>query len=172
MSLATSKSWIFDLVTMIAVLAGVAYGALELRNLRELQEREAVIELFHSTETEQWTKGVQLILALPDTLSGSALQAEVTRENMYLVTYLIRIWEGVGVLVYRRDIPIEWVDEMFGGLILLSWEKIERYVRDLRRQTGRNSFAEWTQWLVERLREHRAGREPSPAYEAHRSWRP
>ena len=60
--------WIFDLVTMIAVLVGLTFGAIELRQIRNAQETATVLQLFETIQTESYNKRTALILQLPDTI--------------------------------------------------------------------------------------------------------
>ena len=84
----SSKSWgwTFDLVTMIAVLVGLTFGAIELRQIRNAQETEAVLRLFETIQTEGYNRGATLIFQLPDTISTESLRAGMsTPEGNLLV---------------------------------------------------------------------------------------
>jgi ArsR family metal-binding transcriptional regulator len=42
---------------MLAVLVGLTFGAIELRQIRNAQEAAAVVQLFETVQTEAYTKG-------------------------------------------------------------------------------------------------------------------
>ena len=48
-------AWLFDFVTMVAVLVGLTFGAIELRQLRTAQEAQAVLELYQTSQTPEFT---------------------------------------------------------------------------------------------------------------------
>ena len=79
-------------------------------------------------------------------------------------------WERLGVLVYRREIDLEQVDDAFSGPIVLSWQKLGQYVSELRANLQRETAMEWFQWLAERMLERETTAEPVPAYIAHKDW--
>ena len=81
-------------------------------------------------------------------------------------------FEGLGVMVYRRDVPIEWVDELFRLMVTTSWDKFEPLTMEERKRLNYPGEFEWHQWLAERLVELHDGEEPVPAYEAYQDWTP
>ena len=157
---------------MLAVLAGLTFGAVELRQLRDAQEAQAVLELFQTIQTDTYIRGSTLIIALPDTASAEELRALDGTEEGDLMLQVRLTFEGLGVMVYRRDVDIEWVDEMFRFMILLSWDKFEKLTLEERELRDYPAQMEWHQWLAERLRERGGGDAPTPAYEAYRNWTP
>lgn len=163
-------SWLFDLVTMIAVLVGLTFGAIELRQLRTAQEAQAILQLYQTVQTPEYVLGSDLILQLPEGLSPEQLRERLQGDDGELMQQVRLTFEGLGVMVYRRDVSIEWVDELFRLMILTSWEKFEPLTLEDRRITGYSGLMEWHQWLAERLQERNAGENPRPAYEAYRDW--
>ena len=74
------------------------------------------------------------------------------------------------VLVYRREVDIELVDDAFSGPIVQSWQKLGQYISELRAYLQRDTAMEWFQWLAERMMEREAVLGPVPAYQANRDW--
>ncbi len=109
---------------------------------------------------------VQLVLALPDDLSAKELRKRLSEDEMRQVTLVHARFEALGVMVYRGDISLKWVDEMYRYTAVSSWEKLEQLT--LARRKDYNGTWEWHQWLVERLRERHQN--PVPAYEAYADW--
>src|SRR5204863_218775 len=61
-------------------------------------------------------------------------------------------FESLGVLVFRRQLDLQLVDDFVSGSLVLSWRKLERYVIEERAARGRDTLLEWFQWLAERDR--------------------
>jgi len=164
-------SWIFDFITMAAVLVGLTFGAIELRQIRDAQESQTILQLLETVQEPSYTRGVALIFALPDTISPTGLRAMMGTEEGELMQQVRMTFEFIGVMVYRGDISIEWVDEMLRYSILFSWLRFERLTIEDREHLGLPDIFEWHQWLAERLREGRVGAQ-APAYEAYADWTP
>lgn len=163
-------AWVFDAITMVTVLVGLTFGAFELRELRSAQESQALLQLYQTVQTPEYVEGAQLIWDLPDDLTADELFAlEATPEGLLMQRVTIT-FEALGLMVYRGDVSLEWVDELFRQMAIMSWEKFEAYTLQSREDAGYDGIMEWHQWLVERLRERADGEDPAPAYEAYRDW--
>lgn len=165
-----SRAWLFDFLTLITVIIGLIYGALELRSIRVAQEGAAVLELYRTIQTPEFTRSVRLLHALPDTVSYDAFR-EMPEEDQLLLTNLVLTWESIGIMVFRRDVSIQWVDEFYRYNILTSWQKLGPMELGQREAFGYSGMAEWFQWLAERLQERSQGGDPVPAYEAYADWK-
>jgi hypothetical protein len=163
---------VFDFISMVAILAGVVYGALELRQFRHTQEREATFELMRAIQTPEFAQALTTLLSVPDSASAEQLLA-MPRAELAQLYLLQTTWESLGILVYRGDVPLQLVDEFYGGPILFSWQRLQPLVGYNRQLFQRESLNEWFQWLVERLQDTYEGRpELPPAHESHRDWTP
>ena len=163
---------IFDFVTMITVVIGLTFGAFELRELRAAQQSQAVLQLFQTIQTPEYVEGVGLVLSLPPDLTAEELREELIDDDGLLMQQVRLTFEGLGVMVYREDVSIEWVDEFFRLAATTSWDKFEVLTIEERERSDYPAMMEWHQWLVERLRERADERGPTPAYEAYRDWAP
>ena len=165
-----SRGWLFDFLTLVTVIIGLIYGALELRSIRVAQEGATVLELFRTIQTPEYSRAVRFLHELPDTISYDEFR-EMPEEDRLLLTNLVLTWESIGIMVFRGDVSIEWVDELYRYNILMSWQKLGPMERGQREASGYSGMAEWFQWLAERLEARSQGRDPVPAYEAHADWR-
>ena len=164
-----SRAWLFDFFTMVAVIIGLIYGGLELRSIRATQERDSVLELYRTIQTPEYLRALQLLRTLPDSLTLAEAE-QMPEEEWLLITHLRVTWESIGIMVYRGDVPLEWVDEFYRWAIITTWEKLGPMILEDREKVGYQGMSEWVQWLAERLVERNQGQEPTPAYEAYRDW--
>jgi hypothetical protein len=104
-------------------------------------------------------------------LSRAEIDSRLGREIDFVYSMMLS-WESLGVLVYRRQIDLQLVDDFVSGTLVLSWRKLDRYVKDERADRGRDTLFEWFQWLAERMIERESKAPAVPAYEAHAHWRP
>jgi hypothetical protein len=164
-------SWLIDLTTLVAVVVGLTFAALELRQLSAAQESQNLLELYQITRSDEFVAGTEIVRSLPNGLSASALRATLSEKDMRLVEHLHLTFEALGVMVYRRDVSLAWVDELFRFSVLQSWDKMESLTLEIRVNEGYRGWNEWHQWLAERLRE-KSQEQPVPAYEAYSDWTP
>ncbi len=80
-------------------------------------------------------------------------------------------FESIGLMVFRKIVPLDMVDELLGGVCVECWGRLGNYILDSRMENGRDSLSEWFQWLAERLQEIQAHNGVVAAYELHRRWR-
>lgn len=158
-------------VSAIGLVIGVFFGLLQLRQYAQRRRRENALELVHSFQTPAFAKALEMIFRMPDGLDRRQVE-EWVGEDTTSVLLLISTWESLGILVHRRELDIELIDDFFSGPIALTWRKLERYMREVREQEHRSTFGEWAQWLAERMQDRESTVPPVPAYVAHRDWRP
>jgi len=164
-------STIANLINAIAVTAGVIFAASQIRYYRQRRRREAMLELVRSFQSPAFTSALRRVLSLPDGADTQKIR-EVLGPDGEDAVYLVALtWESLGVLVFRREVTLDLVDDFFSGPILLSWQKLRVYSEEWRRALNRDTFSEWFQWLAERMMEREKLSAPVPAYIAHRTWR-
>lgn len=162
---------ILNLLQSIAIVAGLAFGAIQLAQFRSEQRRQANAELARSFLTPELMRAFNVVLTMPDSLSYEAIQADYGDVVPDLL-FLVQTFETVGLMVYRGDVELGTVDDFLGTFIIVSWNKLAPMEEQNRVQYNAPSVAEWFQWLAERLQDYRAGAAPSPAYEAFKDWKP
>jgi len=164
-----STETIFQVVETIAVVIGVVFAILQIRQYTRNKRREAAIELLHSFQTPSFAKALNLVYNLPDSLSKEQVE-ERLGDEFHLVYALMTTWESLGILVYLGEIDLDMIDDFFSGPITISWRKLEGHIKGERSLLGRDTIEEWFQWLTERLLERESKVPPLPAYIAHKHW--
>ena len=162
---------IANLINALAVTAGVIFAAAQIRYYRQRRRREAMLELVRSFQSPAFTSALRRVLSLPDGADAEKIR-EVLGPDGEDAVYLVSLtWESIGVLLFRRELTLDLVDDFFSGPILLSWQKLRVYGEEWRRELNRETGSEWFQWLAERMMERERLSPPVPAYIAHRKWR-
>jgi hypothetical protein len=78
--------------------------------------------------------------AVPTGLTADELRAKGSQfEDAAMLVSLTL--ESVGIMIHRRIVSIDMVWELMGGVILETWDRIELWVRDIRRTHVR--YADW-----------------------------
>ena len=163
---------IANVATAITVLTGVIFGWFEVRHLRREREERAAFELLHTMLTSEWLRSAVLVDTVPDNVAPEILEADARMLDAALSIGLIL--EAVGYAVYARIVPLSMVDDMMGGIVRVTWRKMERYVMHDRARSGSQKGWEWFQWLYLQLERHSRSRTSLRlgAFDAFRDWKP
>jgi hypothetical protein len=162
-------SVILELITSIAVTIGILFGLLQLRHYHLSRKREADLFLLNSFQTGELLQGIWIIQELPNELSKNEIEERLGEEIKY-VYLVMSTWESIGILVFNREISIDMVVDAYRGPILFSWQRLEKYVIDLRSELELETRFEWFQWLAERMIDREKAKPPIPAYLAYHDW--
>jgi hypothetical protein len=159
-----------QLISTAIMIIGIAFGIQNIRQYQAMRKRESAIMMLNSFQTADFVKGFLHILDLPQNAGKS--EVDGLPHDQFLAIYMVMgTWERLGILVYRREIDLDLVDDAFSGPIIQSWQKLERYVKEWRAHIQRETAMEWFQWLAERMMERESDSQPTPAYMANKEWK-
>ena len=159
-----------DVVNAAAVTIGVVFAASQLFDIRKQRKREAMLGLVRSFQSADFTTALRRVNSLPDDADRATIRSTLGPDGEDQVFLVGLTWESLGVLVFRREVTMDLIDDFFSGAIVLSWRKLHTFVEDDRRELGRQTVWEWFQWLSERVAERERQIDPVPAHQAHRDW--
>jgi len=160
-----------DVLSGLAVIGGIAFAVIQLRQYQQSRRRELSLELLRAFQTPDFAKALRFVYGIPEGLSKAEIE-EHAGDDMHLVYALMTTWESLGILVFRRELPLVLVEDFFSGPITISWRKLRTYVEDEREEQGRETIEEWFEWLADRLREREHAEAPVPAHVEHARWQP
>src|SRR5438876_8752975 len=164
-------STLANLINAFAVTGALIFAAAQISYYRQRRRREAMLELVRSFQSPAFTSALRRVLSLPDGADTQKIR-EVLGPDGEDAVYLVALtWESLGVLVFRREVTLDLVDDFFSGPISVSWRKLSRYVFEQRAMLDRETAFEWFQWLAERMIDREKQTPPIPAHIAHREWK-
>ncbi len=158
-----------EFLGVFGVMTSVFYLAIQLKKAKQASEREAAFEMLRSYETTTLTNMMYKVFSQPNNLSKKETRAYYDGEMGCLFSYM-GTWESLGILVFKRQVDIELVAQFFSHPILQSWNKLHRYVDEMRVDQGRETPWEWFQWLAEQLKKHESSCDVIPAHIEFRDW--
>src|SRR5438445_10040106 len=118
---------IVNLVTAVTVTAVVIFAAAQIRYHRQRRQRDAMLELVRSFQSPAFTSALRRVLSLPDGADAQKIREMLGPDGEDAVYLVSLTWESLGVLVFRREVALDLVDDFFSGPILLSWQKLKVY---------------------------------------------
>lgn len=154
----------------LAVIGGVVFGVVQIRQYRRQRVDSAAIELMRSMLTDHFIRTYRMLYALPDGLSVSEFR-EMGQEYEDAAFSIGTVFESLGYMVFRGVVPLDLVSDLIGGVATGLWRKVEKYFEEIRVQQGQPLIVEWYQWLVERLEES-GSVSRRPAFERFAGWTP
>ena len=170
MDLATLAN-LAELFGAAVVVGGVVFAIVEIRNFQRQRLEAAAMELIRAWQSPYFTRAFTVIQALPDDRSATELRAHgADTESLAMV--IGNTFESIGVMVYRRIVPLAIVNELMGGAAVHLWRKLERWTLETRAEQSRDNVYEWFQWLADRLQELPDFGTGPPAHVARRDWKP
>jgi hypothetical protein len=160
---------IANLINATAVTAGVIFAAVQIRQYQRRRKRDAMLELVRSFQSPAFTAALRRVLSLPDGADTAKIREALGPDGEDAVYLVSLTWESLGVLVFRREVTLDLVDDFFSGPLVLSWQKLKVYSDEWRPNLNRETGNEWFHWLAERMLEREKASPPVPAYIAHRT---
>jgi hypothetical protein len=165
-------STIANLINAAAVTVGVIFAAAQIRDYRRQRRRDAMLELVRSFQSASFTRALRRINSLPDGASRQQIRELLGPDGEDEVFAVGLTWESLGVLLFRREITIDLMDDFFSGAIVICWRKLHAFVAEDRKSLQRETVWEWFEWLADRMGEHERSTPPVPAQIAERGWKP
>ncbi|HYY14902.1 MAG TPA: hypothetical protein VE758_10770 [Chthoniobacterales bacterium] len=159
-----------NLINALAVTAGVIFAATQIRDYRAQRRRDSMTALVRSFQNAAFAQALRRVSALPDDATPGQIEEKLGRDGEDHIWLLLSTWEALAILLFRKELTIELIDDFFSGPIAVSWRKLSRYVEVKRAEAQRQTYFEWGQWLAERMMKRESKIPPVPAYIAHRTW--
>lgn len=164
--MATDLSTIADLVTTVAIVAGVVFGLLELRRTNQNRRDYAAADIVRTVQTQEVRRAVRKVFDLPPDADPAAINGDP--EMLQAVLAVDSACEMWGCLVYEGVVDPHMLDRMVGGWVRGSWLRLRRWTEAERVATGNKNAGEWWQWLCELLE---TDPDPGKTLGAHNSYR-
>ena len=159
---------IVEIFGVLAIIFGIAFGLIQLKEHRKQVRSGAIIELARSFEDREFTEAYRLIADLDDGLTAEQFDALGDE----LISAALRVgfkFETVGVLIHKGVVPMDATFDLVGGAAILIWGKLKTWIEESRKRQNHPLLFEWFQWLAEYL-EGRQENAREPAYRLYKDW--
>jgi hypothetical protein len=135
-------------IASASVVAGVIYYAFQIRHQNKMRQTDLVMKLYSQFNNLEFQKTWEEVLARED-VSFKDYMKKYGRAGVLTVGIF---FEGIGILLKRRLIDIELVDDMFTGPIKMTWEKMRDMTLEGRKVTNRPETLEWFEYLYNEMK--------------------
>ncbi|CAN5577534.1 hypothetical protein BH18VER1_BH18VER1_10930 [soil metagenome] len=159
-----------QIIGVIAVVAAVGFGLVQVRQFRVQRRDAAGAELVRSFQDAEFIQAYRALSALPANATAEEFRAPGPEIEEAALTVGMR-FELIGLLVFREIMPLSLVAQSTGSVAVVFWGKMRAWVEERREADAQPHLLEWFQWLSEQL-EKRGRRVEPPAFARYSDWQP
>jgi hypothetical protein len=161
---------ILGLISTFVIVVGLFFAGVQLRQMNKQRVREYASQLLHSFTTLESQNAAKIVFELPEGLSKKEIE-ERLGDKLISVLAMLGILESLGLLICRREIDLQLVEDFISGLIIHSGKKLRKYIEEMRELTNRQTYYEWFQWIYEQIEKRESKTPAIPAYIEFRNWK-
>lgn len=131
-----------------SVIAGVVYYAFQIRHQNRMRQTDLVMKLYSTFSSLEFQK-------IWHEVQGREAKDYRDYEKKYgwaEYTSVGTFFEGIGILLKRKLIGIELVDDMFTTPIKWTWEKMREQTLEARKVRNQPEIHEWFEYLYNEMK--------------------
>ena len=145
------------IVAAVGVLIGVAYYIMDMRNQAQKRQTDLVMQLYSEFGSKEYVEAMPKLFLLEfkdyeDFKQKYPTSTFATSEASTSYTMYCYFFEKVGLLLHRKLIDIELVDDLFSMAITICWEKVRPIVEGRRKEWNTPQYWEWFEYLYNELK--------------------
>jgi hypothetical protein len=145
---------IFYTATAISVVCTAFYYAVTLRNAAKARQTELFMKLYERWYDESFQQHWMEVIYKWQWADYDDYERKYMSGNIQAFASgfsVLAYFEGIGVLVKRKLIDIDLVDDLMSTSILWYWEKTGSMVIESRKRSNRPQLLEWSEYLYNEL---------------------
>jgi len=141
-------------IASAGVFIAAVYYIFQLRHQVKQRQTDMVMKLYATFGSTEFQKAYRKIMDLEfedysDYMKRYGENADVKAAFMTVSVF----FEGIGVLVKRRLVGMDLVDDLLSSDILSTWEKTKPLTEGIRKQFVRPQSFEWFEYLYNEMKE-------------------
>jgi len=141
-------------IASAGVMAGIIYYAFQVRHQTKLRQTDLIMRLHSQACSKEFVEAYQKVSNLKfndynDFVKKyGSLYAEGPEQTAIIMCAMFM--EGIGILLHRRLVDIEAIQELFP--VEIGWRKLEPVLVGTREQYGRPGIYEWFEYLYNEVK--------------------
>ena len=135
-------------IAATSVVIGVVYYVLQIRHQNRMRQTDLVMKLYSQFNSLEFQKMWQEVL----NRKAKDLDDYRNKYGLNEVTAVGLFFEGIGILLKRKLINIELVDDMFTTPIKWTWEKMKDMTLEWRKVRNQPEILEWFEYLYNEMK--------------------
>jgi hypothetical protein len=144
------------MVAAAGVLIAVIYYMLDIRNQAKLRKTDLVMRLYSAFGSSEFVEAWEIMRKREFT------DYETYEKKYGLSAYMqvSTLFEEVGILLGRRLIDNDLVDDLFSVPVRLAWERMKVLIQEDRKQTNEPRTWEWFEYLYNEMKKREQKLQP------------
>jgi len=142
--------------TIVGVAVGVTWYIIQFRNMVRTRQAALFMQLYSTFCNKEFQKDYAEMLFKHEWRDFDEwMEKYGPQSNLDSFASYVSVpayFEGIGVLVKRKLLDIELVNDMLSSQIMLFWEKIEDLTSEYRRLMNRPQLWEWYEYLYNEIK--------------------
>jgi len=140
------------IVAACSVAAGVIYYSFNIRHQKKMRETDLVVRLYSIFGSREFQEALMKTMTLEfedfnDFRKKYASSFDYAETPEFIANEMVSVlFEGIGVLLYRKLVGIELLDDLFTGPIKSTWKKMKPLVQGYRKTMYPQAY-EWFEYL-------------------------
>jgi len=151
---------VLSIITPLAVAVGVMIALLQLRNQYRLRQIDTVMRLYSHFGDDTFVRHFNRVTTW-DYANYEAYRKKNSEDDYISLTVVTVFFEAMGLLLKRKLAPIDLIDDLLSGPILLAWPKAQPIWVGFRAHYGVPAAAEWFEYLHSAIVQRLAAEEES-----------
>ena len=137
-----------NIATTVAVVGGVIFGAWQIRAAARARTTQVSLQLVEMLYSRDLIDGLSALHDVPEGLSWRDLQARVG-DHWTAVFTAINTLDGLGILVFRKEVAPDVADDFFHHAVDTVWQKTRAAIIGRRQEEkGREGSFRFLEWLA------------------------
>ena len=161
---------ILNTVSTIAIVGALIFTAMQVRQANLSRRDQSAVTVIQTSQSDSWAHALEAVAQLPANARLEDIRGGGPALEQAIFDYGVKL-ETIGYMVFRRMAPLETVDDLMGGVVLVYWSRARSWIEYERIRSDNPKFFEWCQWLAERISELQAKRGRQPAHIRFSGWR-
>jgi|HubBroStandDraft_5_1064220.scaffolds.fasta_scaffold20190_4 hypothetical protein len=136
-----------NIATTVAVVGGVIFGAWQIRAAAKARTTQVSLQLVEMLYSRDLIEGLTALHDVPEGLPWQELRAQLG-DRWTAVFTLINTLDGLGILVFRKEVAPDVADDFFHHAVATVWQKTGVAIVERRREPGRETSFRFLELLA------------------------
>jgi hypothetical protein len=140
-------------IASASVVAGVLYYAFQLRHQARTRQTDLVMRLYATFSSNEFQDAWAKVRSRASKLESIDDIYDFDRKvGLREVNQVCLFFEGVGILLQRRLVDTSMIEDLFGGAIARTWEKVRTGVTKARQQLNDPTIYYYFEYLYNEMK--------------------
>jgi hypothetical protein len=146
------------IVAAIGVIVGVAFTVLQLRDFVKTRHIDLVMRLYSTFGSKEYLEASRRV-----SLASKDHDAFLKKYGYVDVVLVGTLFEGIGILLKRKLMDIELIDDLFSEPVRNSWRTMKPIIEIYRKSLNQPRIFEWFEYLAAEMQKREQQLAPKTA---------